>query len=556
MNEPPSPRLFGSFRGWRFAFAGRDILVGLTLAAITIPEQMATARLGGFEPQTGFYAFIGATLGFAALGASRVLTVGADSTITPIFAGTLALLAAGGGTSLAAAAVALALLVGLMLILAGCLRLGWVANLLSTPIITGFLAGIAVHIIVSQLPGLFGIAAAGENLPAHVLAILHQLDAINPFTTAIGLGVCLTILIAERIDMRIPGALIGLVLATLAVVLLGLEAKGVAVLGVLPGGLPQPILPDLDDLRQLLPLALILTLIVMMQTAAVIHSFPGPERQASDTNRDFIGMGAGNLLAALGGAFPINASPPRTAVVAEAGGTSQLGALVAAFIVLALALWGGALLAQVPQAALAGVLLFVAQRIFRLGAMLRIAREAPLEFVLVALTAIAIVLLPIEAGVAIGIGLSLLHGVWMTTHTHPIELHRISGTTVWWPAGKERPGETVDGVAVIGFQAPLLFANAETFKTGMIAAIDAHQPPPRLVVLEASGIADIDFTAAQALIGVVNHCKAAGIRFAITRLESVRAQSALERFGVLSELGSDHLLHSAEEAVRTLASKG
>lgn len=345
-------------------------------------------------------------------------------------------------------------------------------------------------------------------------------------------------------------------LATLAVIAFGLESRGVAMLGVLPGGLPQPVLPDLDDFRQLVPLALILTLIVMMQTAAVIHSFPGPGGQAPDTNRDFIGIGAGNLLSALGGAFPVNASPPRTAVVAEAGGASQLGALIAALIVLVLALWGGTLLANVPQAALAGVLLFVAQRIFRLRAMARIARAAPLEFVLVALTAIAIILLPIQAGVAIGIGLSLLHGVWMTTHTRPIELHRIPGTTVWWPAGKSLHGETREDVAVIGFQAPLLFANAETFKTGMIAAIAARRPPPRLVVLEASGIADIDYTAAQALIDVIAYCKSAKIRFAIARLESVRAQSALKRFGILPRLGSDHLLHSVDEAVKSLSPKG
>lgn len=556
MNGPSPLRLFSSFRGWSVAQAGRDIQVGLTLAAITIPEQMATARLGGFEPQIGFYAFIGATLGFAVLGASRVLTAGADSTITPIFAGALAALAATGTTSLAASAVALALLVGLMLIIAGGLKLGWVAHLLSTPIITGFLAGIAVHIVVSQLPGLFGIEAPGGTLADRVLAIGQALGGVNPYTTAIGIGVFLIILLTERIDMRIPGALAALILATLAVITFGLEKRGVAVLGALPGGLPQPVLPDLDDLRQLVPLALILTLIVMMQTAAVIHSFPGPERQAPDTNRDFIGIGAGNLLSALGGAFPVNASPPRTAVVAEAGGTSQLGALVAAVVVLALALWGGSLLAHVPQAALAGVLLFVAQRIFRLAAMARIAREAPLEFLLVALTAIAIVLLPIEAGVAIGIGLSLLHGVWMTTHTHPIELHRIPGTTVWWPAGESPRGETQEGVAVIGFQAPLLFANAEPFKTGMIAAIEACRPPPRLVILEASGIADIDYTAAQALIDVIAYCRTANIRFAIARLESVRAQSALERFGILAELGSDHLLHSVDEAVRALSSKG
>ena len=553
VNARLSLRLFGSFQGWTAANAGRDILAGLTLAAITIPEQMATARLGGFEPQVGFYAFIGATIGFVALGASRVLTAGGDSTITPIFAGTLAALAVSGVTSLGSAAVALALLVGLMLVFAGVLRLGWIANLLSTPVITGFLEGIAVHILVSQLPSLLGIAAEGSTLPARAFVLFTHLSTLNPFTTAIGFGVFFVMLVTERIDVRIPGALVGIVLAIIAVLALDLESRGVAILGVLPGGLPHFIVPDFDDFRQLVPLALIITLVVMMQTAAVIHSFPGPAQRTPDTNRDFVGIGAGNLLSAVFGAFPVNASPPRTAVVAEAGSTSQLGALTAAAIVFVLVLWGGALLAHVPQAALAGVLLFVAQRIFRLGAMMLIARQAPMEFLLVVLTAVAIIFLPIEAGAAIGIGLSLLHGVWMTIHTRPMELHRLPGTTVWWPSGSSGQSDRQENVAVIAFQAPLLFANAETFKSGMIAAIEAGGHPPSLVVLEASGIADIDFTAAQALIGVINYCRASGIRFAIARLESVRAQTALSRFGILAALGSDHLFHSVDEAVRALS---
>src|SRR5262249_20964341 len=184
--------LFSSFEGWRKDYIARDIVAGLTLAAITIPEQMATAKLGGFEPQIGFYAFVGATLGFAAFGASRVLTAGADSTITPIFAGTLAALAAAGAAgpggaggpgaaaALQAAAVALALLVGGLLLVAGLLRLGWIAHLLSTPVITGFLAGVAVHIVVSQLPSLFGIAKGAGDLWAQVAAIARGLAAANP----------------------------------------------------------------------------------------------------------------------------------------------------------------------------------------------------------------------------------------------------------------------------------------------------------------------------------------------------------------------------------------
>jgi MFS superfamily sulfate permease-like transporter len=546
--------LFSSFQGWSSASIGRDAVAGLTLAAITIPEQMATARLGGFEPQIGFYAFIGATLGFAVFGASRVLTAGADSTITPIFAGTLAALAAAGSGTLGSSGVALALLVGAMLVVGGVLKLGWIANLLSMPVITGFLAGISVHILMSQLPGLLGIAGGGSDFPSRVMAIVDQLGGINPYSTAIGIGVLVLMLVGERINPRVPAALIGVVLATLSVLAFALESRGVGVLGALPSGLPQMVWPAIDEWRPLVPLALIVTLVIMMQTATVSHSFRDPGGAEPDINRDFLGLGAGNLVSALFGAFPVNASPPRTAVVAEAGGASQFGALVAAAIVLVLVLWGGTLLTHVPQAALAGVLLFVAQRIFRLGAMLTIAKQAPTEGLLVLLTMVAIVMLPIETGVAIGIGLSLLHGVWMTTHTAPLELKRLPGTTVWWPS-KAGHGESLQGVAVIAFPAPLLFANAETFKRGMIRTIDVCEGAPLLVVLEGSGIADIDYTAAQALKAVIGHCRAADIRFAIARLESVRAQAALDRFGVLGELGEDHLFHSVDEAVRTLAPK-
>jgi sulfate permease, SulP family len=207
----------------------------------------------------------------------------------------------------------------------------------------------------------------------------------------------------------------------------------------------------------------------------------------------------------------------------------------------------------VPEAALAGVLLFVAQRIVRVGTIAKIARQAPVECLLILLTATAIITLPIQTGVAIGIGLSLLHGVSMAIQTHPVELRKLPGTTVWWPPDIAGQGEGREGVAVYAFQAPLLFANAEILKRDMIKMIDSYDPPLSLVVLEASGIADIDFTAAQALIEILSHCRRANIRFAVARLESARAHAALNRFGVLYALGPDNLFHSVEEAVNRLA---
>jgi MFS superfamily sulfate permease-like transporter len=524
----------------------RNLAAGLTLAAITIPEQMATAKLGGFAPNIGLYAFIGATLGFALFGASRVMTVGADSTITPIFAGLLGTLAAA-GAGLEGSAMTLALMVGALLLAAGLLRLGWIADMLSTPIITGFLAGIAVHIVVSQLPDVMGIDKPAGSFPQQMVALVKAVPQAHAWPVAIALGVLGLTLLTERINPRLPGALVAIVVATLLVGPLGLESKGVEVLGTLPSGGPEFMWPTLklEALRDLLPLALLIALIVMMQTATVSRSFAG--RKGADVNRDFVGLGAANIGAALLGSFPVNASPPRTAIVHEAGGTSQAAALLTALVVAAVALAGGGVLAEVPHAALAGLLLFVAMRIVHLGTIATVARQALGEFALIAVTAAAVILLPVPTGVAIGVGLSLVHGVWISTRTQVVELAPVPGTTIWWPVDRPETGDSRPGLLVVSFAAPLLFSNADVFRRGMAAEI-AKRPVDTLV-LEALGIAEVDYTAAQALRAVIEHCRANGIDFAIARLESARARRSLERFGVLELLGRDRVFLSVAQAI-------
>src|SRR5580704_16507317 len=233
----PAPRpwpLFASLSGYAVRNLNQDLAVGLTLAAIAIPEQMATARLGGFPPEIGFFAFIAGAIAFAVFGANRVLSVGADSTITPIFSGSLVIWASVGTPDYAGMAAALALVVGVILIGGGLFRLGWIADLLSVPVTTGFLAGISVHIIVSQLPGLLGVLPPDGSLLHDVVVISTQLDQANLYSVALGLVVLSLTLVSEHISARIPGALIGLLLATAAVLLFGLESRGVTVLGAVP----------------------------------------------------------------------------------------------------------------------------------------------------------------------------------------------------------------------------------------------------------------------------------------------------------------------------------
>ena len=547
--------LFRSLAGYRGALLGGDLVAGLTLAAIAIPEQMATARLGNFPPQLGLIVLVAGALAFAAFGGSRFVSCGADSTITPIFAGGLAAVVATGSPDYFALAAALAICVGVLLIAAGIFRLGWIADLLSVPVTTGFLAGIAVHIALSQLPGVLGVPAPDGMALQRIVALVAGLGRTNPFTLAIGAGVLAAIIIAERIDGRIPGALIGLVAATLAVVAFDLDRRGVAVLGEVKGALPSIAIPAVSyaHVADLVPLALIVAVTVMVQTAATTRSFPSAPGEPPDVDRDFVGVGAASLLAGLIGAFAVNASPPRTAVVAESGGRSQVAGLVAAALTVALLAVGAALLARVPQAALGGVLLFVALRIFRTREMAKVFRQSRGEFLLIVATALMIVALPIADGVGIGIALSLLNGIWSITRARVVVFERVPGTSIWWPRSAELKGETEPGVLVAGLQAPLSFLNADRFRLDIRALLRAAPQKVGLFVLEATGIVEIDYTAAQALRDAIVECHHNGIIFAMARLESVRAQQALTRFHIHEVLQPDRLFRSVEEAIRTLA---
>jgi len=289
-----------------------------------------------------------------------------------------------------------------------------------------------------------------------------------------------------------------------------------------------------------------------MQTATTSSSFGSSKEEQPDVNHDFVGVGAGSLLSGLFGAFPVNASPPRTAAAVESGGRSQVTGLVAGLVVGALIAFGPSLLNHVPRAALAGILLFVAQRITRLSVMAQVYRQAIGEFALIIATLIAIVALPIQIGVAAGIMFSVLHGVWVTTRTRMIEFERLPGTSIWWPPTNLANGEKVDGIMVLAFQAPLSFLNAHTFRRDFLEAIRHSSRPLKAIVLEASNIVEIDYTASQVLVELIGQCRDAGISFDIARLESVRGQQALEKFGILKLLGRDRIFHSVESAVDDL----
>jgi MFS superfamily sulfate permease-like transporter len=550
--------LFASLRSYSPSWLVSDAIAAVTLAAIAVPEQLATARLVGMPPITGLLAFGAGTFAFAALGANRFMSVGADSTIAPIMASALAVLAAAGTAQYAGMAAVLALMVGVVLLIAGLGRAGWIADLLSIPVTTGFLAGISVHIIVGQLPDLFGLAAPSGNVAYQIAAIARQLPHANPYPTAIGLGVLALALISERISSRIPGAFIAFVVSGLAVWAFGLAQRGTAVLGALPiERLHLSIaLPSWPQFTQLMPASLIVALVCIMQTAAVVRSFPSDPEKEENVSRDFAALGVGSILAALIGAFAVDSSPPRTAVVHESGGQSQLSGLFATAIVAAIALLAAGAFAVLPVAALSGVLVFIGLRIFRVATMWQIYRRGGYEFWLVVASAALVVFLPIQTGVTMSILLSLVHSIYIIARPDCAVLSRLPGTTVWWkePAGAQ--GETEPGVLVFAPGAPVHFTNAAYIRRALMDAVAAKADACRLVVIEAQGVIDIDFTGSQMLQQVVGELHQRSIQVALARLEAERAQRAAARTGLIAVLGSDHVFRSVDDAIRAGSSTG
>jgi sulfate permease, SulP family len=318
--------LFQSLRDYQIAWLPRDMLAGLMLAAIAIPGQLATARLAGMAPETGLYAFAAGSLAFAAFGANRFMSVAADSTIAPIFAGALASLATAGAVHYVQLATLLALMVGAILILVGLLRAGWLSTLLSTPVTTGFLAGISIHIIVGELPTLLGISEPGGPLLLRLLQILNRLGETNLYALALGGGVLVVTLGTASINSKIPGAFFGLLGAGIAVALFHLQSRGVSVLGALSVALPHialPPMPDSSEIGHLVPLAFVVAMVCIMQTSAVASTFPSEKSGPDDVSRDFAGVGAGSIVTGLIGSFAVDASPPSTAIVVESGGRSR-----------------------------------------------------------------------------------------------------------------------------------------------------------------------------------------------------------------------------------------
>ena len=457
-----------TLRGYRAGWIGPDVLAGLTLVAIAVPEQMATARLANMPAVAGLYAFIAGSFLFALLGCNARLSVGADSTIAPVLAVSVTALAAVGSPRYVHLISLLAIMVGALVIAVGILRLGWISEFLSTPVITGILGGIAVEIVVRQLPAVLGLAGGGTTTIGRVRRVADEIGHVNGWTVGIAVTTLVVIVIVERADRRIPGALIGLVGSILVVAAVGLKSRGVAVLGALHGGLPSVAIPSASwtDVRHLIGPALTVAFVCAAQTAATVRASSAGAPAAQEFNRDLVALGAGNLLAGLSGSFAVNSSPPRTEVVAAAGGRTQLTSVVAAAVVLAIALIATGLLQDLPVATLGAILIFVATRLFQVRGLRDVLRFDRLEFALAVVTLLVVAFSGIEQGVVVAMLLSLADRTRRTARPRDVILGREPGTDHWIPSDVGRPTEQVPGVIVYLLYAPTWSTRPPSRSTG------------------------------------------------------------------------------------------
>lgn len=546
-----------TLQGYKAAWLGSDVLAGLTLVAIAVPEQMATARLVGMPAIAGLYAFVAGSLVFALLGRSRQMSVGADSTIAPIIATGVVAVVAVGTPQYDHVVSFLAIMVGALVVVVGLLRLGWVSELFSTPVITGVLAGIAVEIVVRQLPAILGVTGGGSSTVSRVRAVVDEIGHTNGWSVGIAVVVLALIVVAEHIDRRIPGALIGLVASIIAVAAIGLVARGVQVVGSIHGGLPSMALPSVSwlDARHLIAPALTIAFVVVAQTAATVRASSAGAPATQDFNVDLMAIGAGSLVAGVSGSFAVNSSPPRTGIVTASGGRSQLTSIMAALVVIVVVLFATGLLKDLPKATLGAILLFVATRLFRVKVLKQILSFSRWEFGVAILTGLIVAFVGIEQGVVVAMGLSLADRTRRAARPSDSVLGREIGTDHWIPTDIGRPTEQVPGVLVYLIYGPLWYGNADYVRLRIPAVIKEASGPVHGLVLDANGMSDIDYTGAQTLGALVDELKDAGVKTVIAR-SSHLVHHDLKHSGLLAIFGADGLCGSVEDAVETLTRAG
>ncbi|HLM12160.1 MAG TPA: SulP family inorganic anion transporter [Reyranella sp.] len=507
-----------TLKTYKASFLPHDLAAGVTLGAVLVPVGLAYGELAGL-PLAGLYGSMLPLLAYFLFGSSRQVVVGPDSAMAAIVAVAVVPLAMGDPGRLAMLCATLGVMVGVLCIVAGLLRLGFVANFLSRPVIVGFMHGVALVIIGSQLPKVLGIRAEGETTLDQVASLLPRLGDTNLVALAIGVASFAVILLCRRFVPRVPGAVVALLGSLLAVILLGLDRYGIAVVGRIPTGLPQLALPlpALADFDDLLAVALAAALLSFSDTMVTARAFAARNRQRIDANQELLGIGMANLMSGVSQGLPISASDSRTAVVEAAGGRTQVTSVVAAIVVAVVMLWLTQLLYWLPSAALGGILIASAWGLCDFREFARLWRFRGISLAGALVTLVGVAVLGIMEGILLGVVFSLVLLLRALAFPPDAVLGRTPDGE--WRDPAHRPeAKPVPGLLVYRFAAPLFFANCELFRERIEALVAGAAQPVTAVVVDGAAIHDVDIMACDMLVELDGELRSRGIRLAFGNL--------------------------------------
>jgi SulP family sulfate permease len=535
-----------------------DIVAGITLAALAIPEVMGYTKIAGMPVVTGLYTILIPMALFALFGSSRHLVVGADSATAAIMAAGLVGLATTASPEYVAYAGILALMAAVFLILARLIKLGFLADFLSRTVLIGFLTGVGIQVAIGQISGMLGIPGGGSGPVQKLITDFQQLGQTNPYTLAISIAVLVIIVGARRINKKIPGALIAVIGAILVSYLFNISSYGVAVLGTVPGGLPKLSLPTGATLNpsiiyQLLGVAFSMFIVILAQSAATSRAYATRYSETFSENVDLIGLGLANIGAGLSGTFVVNGSPTKTQMVDSAGGRSQLATLTTSIIVVIVLLFLTKPLAFMPEAVLSSVVFLIGVELVDALGMRKIYAQRKVEFWVALITALVVIFIGVEQGILLAIVLSILIH---TAHGYKPK----NAVIATGPSGKQHVApvsshaQVIPGLMIYRFQHSMYYANAEHFSQEVLELVESAQPPLAWFCIDATAMDDVDFSAAATLREIYHTLKEKGVRLVLAQVgEDVRRELDLSE--VTDLVGKDayfETLSDVEDAYRAM----
>ncbi|WP_367326381.1 SulP family inorganic anion transporter [Streptomyces sp. HUAS ZL42] len=546
--------------GYRRSWLRGDVLAGVTVAAYLVPQVMAYAGVAGLPPVAGLWAILPALGLYALLGSSRLLSVGPESTTALMTAAVVAPLAGSDPDRYAALAATLALTVGLLCLAARVLRLGFVADLLSRPVLIGYLAGVALIMVVDQLTKLTGVPTTGSSFFPQLWSFLGNLGKAHPATVVFS-AVTLAFLFAVARWLRaVPGPLLAVVLGTAAVAALDLDDRhGIQVIGEVPAGLPGLTLPDLSEVHHLVLPALGVLLVAYTDFILTARAFTGRAGESAglDANQEFLALGAANLGAGCLHGFPVSSSASRTALASSAGARSQAYSMVAGAVVLAVLLFLSPLLTHTPRAVLGALVVYAAVRMIDLSGFRRLATFRRRELLLALGCLAGVLALDLLYGVLVAVGLSVAELLSRVARPHDAVEGLVPGVAGMHDVDDYPTARTIPGLLVYRYDSPLFFANAEDFRRRALAAVDEQTASVRWFVLNTEANVEVDITALDAVEELRSELARRGVVFALARVKQDLLDD-LEAYGLVESIGDELIfptLPTAVAAYRTWSRK-